>query len=322
MTIKKVFLTVAAVAMSTIIAQAETKKVVAITAIIEHPSLNAVKDGAIEELARQGFKEGENLEVLFENAQGQQSIAVQIARQFVGKKPDVIIPIATPSAQAILSVTNSIPVVFSAVTDPVAAKLVQSLQADPKNKNVTGVSDMLPVESQIELIREVVPNVSKIGIIFNPGEPNSVVAVKEFKEAAGKVGIEIVEAPATKSSEVQSAARSLIGKADAMYTPTDNTVVATLESVVLVAQSAKIPFFSADTDSVTRGSIAAIGFSYHDLGVETGKSAARILKGEKPSAIPVVFSTKFELHLNKSSAEKTGITFPDAMLERAFKVIE
>jgi putative ABC transport system substrate-binding protein len=322
MTTHKLILTAAAVALSTLVARAADPQIVAITQIVEHPALNDVRDGVVEELARQGFKDKEQIQVLFENAQGQPSIASQIARQFVGKNPAVIVTIATPSSQAVISVTDTIPVIFSAVTDPVDAKLVKSLKADPDNKNVTGVSDKLPVDAQIGLIKNFLPDVKKVGIVYSPSEPNSVIAVQEFKEAGTKLGIEVVEAPAMKSADVQSAARSLIGKVDAMYTPTDNTVVATLESVVSVSYSSKIPFFAADTNSVERGALAAIGYSYKQLGIETGKLVARVLKGEKPADIPTVFSESVELFVNKTAAAKSGLRLSDEVLKSAVKVIE
>lgn len=319
MTLKKLFLAAVAVVLNTAIVRAEPK-IVAITSIIEHTALNAVKDGAVEELARQGFKDGENIQILYENAQGQPSIAGQISRQFIGKNPAVIIAISTPSAQSVLSVTKKIPVVFSAVTDPVGAKLVKS--NDAGNGNVTGVSDKMPVEEQLKLIKEIVPSATKIGVIYNPGETNSVSSVQELKEVAATMGFEVIDAPAMKTADVQSAARSLIGKADVMYAPTDNTVMATIESVTMVGQSAKIPFFTADTNSVSRGAVASIGFSYYQLGIETGKLAARILKGEDPNKMPVVYSKTFDLFVNKSAAVKYGITFSDEILERATEIIE
>lgn len=294
--------------------------VVAITSIVDHPALNAVHEGAKDALAKAGFHDGKEIKIIFENAQGQPATAVQIARKFVGDKPDVMIGISTPSAQALASATKTIPVVFSAVTDPLGAQLVTSLEKP--GANVTGVSDRAPIDDQIALIKELTPNVKTIGVLFNPGEPNSVTSVKELKEAAAKVGLNVVEAPATKTAEVQGAARSLIGKADAVFVPTDNTVVSAFEAVSGAMKSAKIPLYAADTDSVARGALASVGFNYRQVGERTGEVVARILNGEKAGDIPVQFAQGTDLYLNKGIAKEIGIDLPEAIEKRAVKVVE
>jgi len=210
--------------------------------------------------------------------------------------------------------------VFTAVTDPLAAQLVASLKKP--GANVTGISDMSPVTEHVALIKEITPNVKNLGVIYNPGETNSVVLVARLKEVAGPAGITIVESPATKSGEVKQAALALVGKVDAIYIPTDNTVVSALEAAVSVAEENKIPLYAGDTDSVPRGAIATIGFNYHDIGIDTGKVVARVLKGEKPGDIDVGYATGTDLVVNKGAAAKVGITIPDAVLKRAKKVIE
>lgn len=300
-------------------AAAQTQTV-AITSIVDHPALNAVHEGAVAALARAGFNDGKEIKVVFESAQGQPATAVQIARKFVGEKPAVIIGISTPSAQALAAATKSIPVVFSAVTDPVGAQLVAS--ADKPGGNVTGVSDRAPTEDQVALIRELTPDAKTVGVLFNPGEPNSVTAVKELKEAAAKIGLSVVEAPATKTAEVQGAARSLVGKADVAFVPTDNTVVSALEAVTGALIAAKIPLYAADTDSVARGAFASVGFNYRQVGERTGELVARILKGEKPSDLPVQFAQGTDLYLNKGVAGKIGVTLSEAAVKRAVKVID
>lgn len=308
-----------ALLLGTGIAAAETP-LVAITSIVDHPALNAVHEGAKDALAKAGFNDGKEIRIVFENAQGQPATAVQIARKFVGEKPSVIIGISTPSAQAAASATKTIPVVFSAVTDPVGAQLVASVEKP--GANVTGVSDRAPIDDQVALIRELTPDVKTVGVLFNPGEPNSITSVKELKEAAAKVGLAVVEAPATKTAEVQGAARSLVGKADAAFVPTDNTVVSALEAVSGALIAAKIPLYAADTDSVARGALASVGFNYRQVGERTGELAARILKGEKPADLPVLFAEGTDLFVNKGVAEKIGVTLPEAALKRAVKVVD
>ncbi len=293
---------------------------VAVTSIVEHPALDSIKDGVHEALAAAGYTEAKGLKWQFQTAQGNTAIAAQIARKFVGDKPDVIVAIATPSAQAVVAATKTIPVVYSAVTDPVAAQLVSSM--DPSGTNVTGVSDALSLEKQVELIQKVVPNAKKIGMVYNPGEANSVVVVKRMRELLPKAGMTLVEASAARTVDVGAAARSLVGKVDAIYTNTDNNVVSAYESLVKVGDSAKIPLIASDTDSVKRGAIAALGVNYHDLGLQTGKVVIRILKGDKPGDIASQTSDKLELYVNPGAAKRQGVTLSDALIKSATKVVE
>ena len=301
-------------------ASATETKTLAITAIVEHPALDAARAGAIEQLAAEGFKEGENLIVNFQSAQGNMGTAGQIAKQFASENPDVIYAIATPSAQAVASATTTIPVVFSAVTDPVEAKLVTSLEKS--GNNITGASDVLPYEPQIELIRELIPNVKNVGYVYSPGEVNSTVVLKNLKEKLAPLGINVIESPAQKSSDITQAANALVGKVDVIYTPTDNNVINAYEALAQVAKSAKIPLIAAETSTVERGAVAALGVNYTDLGKESGKIIARVLKGEKPDTIPVYISQNLDLYVSKKHAAEQGVTLPQAVLDRATKVFE
>ncbi|QRM43826.1 ABC transporter substrate-binding protein [Rhizobium sp. BG4] len=293
---------------------------VAVTAIVEHPALDAVRKGVQDTLAAAGYKEGENLKFLFESAQGNPATAAQIARQFAGEDPSVIVPISTPSAQAVVSATRDIPVVFTAVSDPLGAQLVKNM--DKPGGNVTGLSDMSPVAEHIALIKEILPNVKSIGYLYNSGEANSVSLLAVLKTEAEKAGLTVVESAATKSAEVQGAARALVGRADVIYVPTDNTIISALEGAVAVAEEAKLPLFTADTDSVNRGSIAALGFNYYDVGKQTGDIVVRILKGENPGDIAVKVAAGSDLVVNKKAAEKMGVTLPESVLKRANRVVE
>lgn len=295
-------------------------KTVAITAIVEHPSLDAVRAGVIEELKAQGYTEGQNLTINFQSAQGNMATANQIAKQFAADNPDVVVAIATPSAQAMAAASSSVPIVFSAVTDPVEAKLVASLTAP--GKNITGASDALPYDPQIELMRNLVPNVKNVGFVYSPGEVNSTIVLKNLKEKLAPLGINVVEAPAAKSSDIALATQSLVGKVDLIYTSTDNNVSSAYEALTKVAGDAKIPLISGVTDLVERGASAGLGVNYNELGRETGKIVVRILNGEKPGDIAVYVPQKLDLYLNKKNAALQGITFPDAMVTSAAKVTE
>lgn len=294
---------------------ADEIKFVAVTAIVEHPALDAVRDGVKTELKAAGYVEGKNLKFIYQSAQGNVATAAQIARKYVGDQPDVIVAIATPSAQAVVAATKSIPVVYSAITDPVAAKLVKSWQAS--GTNVTGVSDISPLEKHIDLIKQVVPNAKRIGVIYSPGEANSVSILTAMKKAATDAGMTVVEAAAARTVDVPTAAQSLVGKVDVIYTPTDNNVVSAFESIVKVAQQAKLPIVAADTATVERGAVAALGLNYSDIGRQTGKLVVRILKGEKAGSIASQTSTNFELVVNPDAAKLQGVTLSDALLKTA-----
>ena len=301
-------------------ADAEEKgKVIAITDIVEHPALTAVREGILETLAEKGFVEGENLTVIYESAQGNVATAQQIADSFVSKKPDVIVGIATPSAQALVGATRNIPIVFSAVTDPVGADLIPQMRKP--GGNVTGVSDLSPIDKHLKLIRRITPKVRKLGVIYNAGEANSVSLVKLINELAGKHKLEIKEATVAKSSEVLQAAQSLVGKVDAIYVPTDNTVVSAFESVVRVARDAKLAIYAGDTDSVKRGALAALGFNYKDVGKQTGEIIAKVLNGKKVGSLNAEGVEITELYLNQGKADELGIKFGKKLLKEAKKVV-
>lgn len=309
----------AATAIASTPAKAETVTV-AVTAIVEHPALDAARDGVKAALEEAGYKDGENLKFIYQSAQNNPATAAQIARQFVGEAPNVIVPIATPSAQAVVAATRDIPVVFTAASDPVGSQLVKTMEKP--GGNVTGVSDMSPVVDHVALIKEIFPDIKKIGYLYNSGETNSISSLAALKEAAAKENIEIVESAATKSSEVKGAAQALVGRADVMYVPTDNTIVSALESAVTVAEEAQLPLFTADTDSVSRGAMAALGFNYYDVGKQTGEVVVRILKGEKPGDIDVEIAKGTDLVVNLNAAKKMGVELPKAVIDRATSKIE
>jgi putative ABC transport system substrate-binding protein len=293
---------------------------VAVTAIVEHPALDAVRDGVKAALAAGGYEDGKNLRFSYESAQGNPATAAQIARKLVGDQPDVIVPISTPSAQAVVGATRDIPVVFTAVTDPVGAKLVKD--AAKPGGNVTGMSDLSPIGKHLDLVKEITPDAKTLGVIYNPGEANSLTLLELLKQEAPARGLTIEEAAAPKSADVLPAAQSLVGKADAIYVPTDNTVVTALEAIVKVGQQNKLPVYAGDTDSVPRGAIAALGFNYFDVGRQTGRMVLRVLKGEKPGDLPVEGVEITELFVNPASAAAMGVTIPEAVVARAKTVVQ
>lgn len=288
---------------------------VAITAIVEHPALDTIRQGVIEELARQGFEEGRNIKVDFQSAQGSTATAAQIARKFVGDKADIIIPITTPSAQPVVAATRSIPIVFSGVTDPVAAKLVKSWE--PSGTNVTGISDHKPIEPQLQLIQALVPELKAVGYVYSAGEVNSAIVLEELLEAAKKVNVKVVPVAVQRSADIGTAARSLNGKVQAIYISEDNAVVSAYEALHKAALEAKVPVIAADRDTVKRGALAAYAVNQYDIGAETGKVAARILKGEKAGDIATHEVNKMELSINIQTAKELGINLPESLLNEA-----
>lgn len=300
--------------------QADDPRVVAITQIVEHPALDAVHEGVKDELAERGYREGENLRLMHESAQGNSAIASQIARKFVGENPDVIVAIATPSAQTVAAAARNVPVVFSAVTDPVAAKLVQSWEAP--GANITGVSDMLPIEKHLDMLQRAMPDAKRIGTVYNPGEANAAALIELLEERLQARGLELVKGAATKTSEVLGAARSLVGKADAIYLTTDNTVISAAEAVISVGERAKIPVFAADTATVERGAVAALGFNYYNHGRQTGAMVARVLEGAGTADMPVETMEQLDLYVNPEAAGRMGVTLPEDLIQEAVKVVK
>ena len=302
------------------LAQAQTAPVksVAVTAIVDHPALDAVRKGVEDELKAQGWQAGKNLKYQYQSAQGNAATAGQIVRKFIGDKADAIVAIATPSAQAAAAATSSVPIVFSAVTDPVAAKLVKDLKAP--GGNVTGVSDRLPLAPQVDLMLKVVPTAKRVGIVYSPGEINSTILLKELKAVLAQRGMTLVSAAAPRTVDVQAATKSLVGKVDLIYSSTDNNVVSAYETMVRVATDAKLPMIAADTSSIKRGAVAALGMNYYDMGRQTGKMVVRILKGEKPGSIAVEEGRTTMLELNAKAAREQGATLSAALLKEG-KVI-
>jgi putative ABC transport system substrate-binding protein len=280
---------------------------IGISQFAEHPSLDAATDGFKKALQDKGLK----VKYDEENAQTKMDNAESIAQKFVGDKVDLIFANATPSATSALNETKEIPIIFTSVTDPVGAGLVKAF--DKPGKNITGTTDNHPdaTKKTISFITDEV-KAKKIGVVYNSGEQNSVVQVKEVKKIAEEKGAKLVEVSVSTSAEVKQAAESLVGRVDAIYIPTDNTVVSALESVISVANSKKIPLFVGELDSMKKGAVAASGFNYYDIGYQSGLMAAEILTGKKkPSDIPVELPKSLKLVINTKAAEAQGLTVKD-----------
>jgi putative ABC transport system substrate-binding protein len=287
---------------------------IGISQFVEHPALDSAREGFIQGLAEAGFNE-EKIEFIEQNAQADFATAQSIAQQFRSNDLDLILAIATPNAQAAANVITETPVLFTAVTDPVEAGIVDSMEKP--GGNLTGTTDMNPVAQQIELIKEFIPEIKNLGVLYNPGEVNSVVQVDIVKEATKAMGINLHEATVSNSSEVSLAASSLVGDVDAVYVPTDNIIVSALPSVLQITNQNKIPVFASENGQVRQGAIATLGIDYKLLGIQTGKMAARVLNGADPSEMPVESSEELKLYLNTKAADNLDLEIPAAVLDRA-----
>lgn len=296
----------------------KTQNKIGLTQFATHPAADAGRQGFKDALAAAGFEEGKNVTYDYQNPEGDASIEQTIAQKFVNEKVDLIFSFGTRISQQCVNAAKgtNIPVVFCGITDPVAAGLVTSLSSHP-NENVTGTSDMIEVKSSVDLILQIVPGVKKLGTIYNAGEVNSVVLVNQLKEACSLLGITVVERTVSTSADVKVAAESLVGRVDAIWVGTDNTVVSGLEALIKVCEDNKIPFFPSDDPSIKRGGIACLGFDYYDIGYQTGEMAVKILKGTKASDIPAELGKKFSYTVNTKAAERYGVTIPQAILDKA-----
>jgi putative ABC transport system substrate-binding protein len=285
---------------------------IGITQIVDHPSLNLIREGFKDALAEAGIE----AEYDEQNAQSDQSNAATIAASFAADQSlDLIVAIATPTAQAVVQQISDRPILFAGITDPVSAGLVPTFEAS--GTNVSGTSDLNPNAHPVELIQEIIPDVATVGVLYSSAEANSEVQVEAYEAEAAPLGIEIKRQAITNSSEVVTGAQALSG-VDAILVPTDNTVVSAMESVILFAEQAQVPIFTADAESVALGTVAARGISYYDMGKRTGEMAVQILRdGVDIGTIPTLVVEETELKINPGAATRMGITVPEAVLADA-----
>ncbi len=297
---------------------------IGVTQIVSHAALDADQKGFEAALLSAGFKEGVNLSYLRHNANGNLAQAQSIAEMLVRERVDLIHSIATPTTQAVVRATRSIPIVFSSITDPQGAGIVPPSieRGQASGTNVTGVSDLWPVVLQMETYAKMMPHAKQWGTIYNPTEVNSITHTKAMRAAAQQLGLRLIEVPIERSNEVGAAAKSLVGKVQAFTITSDNTTVANLEALVAVANQHQIPLFAGDIDSVARGAVAAYGLDYFLVGYAAGKKAALVLKGTPVGSIPWGPVEKFSLVINLRAAKQQGIKINPSMLKKADKVLE
>ncbi|WP_247949794.1 ABC transporter substrate-binding protein [Streptococcus mitis] len=279
---------------------------IGISQFITHQSLDATREGFVDELDKQGYVEGKNIEIDLQNAQGEQRNLKTISQQ-LAESSDVVLAIATPSAQSLANTTQTTPVIFSAVTDPVSAKLVES--REHPGGNVTGTSDQSSdaISTQINLIKKVLPKAKTIGILYTQSEPNSVVQKDEAKRLLEEKGFTVVEKTILDSNNVKAVAESLMAEVDMVFVPTDNIISSTMETVKQVSIKHKVPVFGGSTEMIAVGGLYNYGTNYEELGRQTARMLIRVLKGENPENIAVELPEKLELHTNQEMADALGI---------------
>lgn len=288
---------------------------IGITQIVEHPALDSARQGFIDALASKGLKEGENLKIDFQNAQGDIPTAQTIAQNFANSKKDIIFAIATPTAQAAFNVTKDIPILITAVTDPVDAGLAKSLEKS--ETNVTGTSDAAPMEKQFELLKKLIPNAKKLGILYNTSERNSEIQVEMAKKLAGDYGLEIVSSGITSTNEVPQILDSLKSKIDVLYTPTDNLIASSMALISQKCMENNIPIIGSEKAHVEGGALATEGIDYYKLGFQTGLMAVEVLNGSKPENMPLETLKDTTLTINSDTASKLNIIIPEEIMGRA-----
>ncbi|MCM1988845.1 ABC transporter substrate-binding protein [Oceanirhabdus seepicola] len=288
--------------------EGEKKIKIGVTQIVEYSALDENRDGFIKALEDNGYKDGEKIEIDFQNAQGDLPTAQMIAKNFVSQKKDLIFAISTPSAQGAYNATKEIPILISAITDPVSAGLAEALEKP--NTNVSGTSDYIPVNKQLDLIKLLVPEAKNIGVLYNTSEVNSQVQVDELKDQCKKYGYSVVEVGVSSTNEVNNAVTSLVNKIDVLYVPTDQLVVSSMPIIVEKTIGNKIPVIASESGSVELGALATQGINYYRLGYKTGEMAVKVLQGEDISKMPIEISNELDIILNEDTLEALSIEKP------------
>ena len=300
---------------------AKTVKKVYINQLVQHPALDMTTKGIIDGLAELGYINGKNLDLKIDNAQGDTILANQISARLVSLNPDVVVGNPTITAQSFVKYAKEgkVKLVFTSVTDPVGAKIVNKL--DQPGDNVTGVSNFVALEPQIEMFQKIKPTMKKLGFLYNPGELNSITLLNMLKEICPRYGIEVIGITASKTSEVYQSAVKLSLLVDAIFISNDNMALSALKTIVKAAKAQQIPVFVSDTDIVKDGALAALGPNQYEIGKQTARLIAKILEGEDINKMNVEFPKGTELFLNQSTAAKLGIVFPKELLAKADKII-
>ncbi|TXJ46369.1 ABC transporter substrate-binding protein [Brachyspira aalborgi] len=283
--------------------------------LIEHNALDSAYKGFVDGLKEAGYEDGKNIIIDYQNAQGEQANCITIGQKFINDKSDLILAIATPAAQAIANMTKDIPILITAVTDPADSKLVADNNAP--GGNVTGTSDLTPVEAQIELLKEIIPNVKTVGLLYCSSEQNSVFQINIAKKKLDAMGIKYIDIAISNLNEIQQVIQNVIGKVEAIYTPTDNMIANGMATVALMTEPAKLPVICGEGGMTMLGGTATYGINYYELGKLTSTQAVSILKGDKKtSEMPIEYLQKFDLVVNTNMIESIGLTIPESLYNK------
>lgn len=283
--------------------------------LIEHNALDSAYKGFVDGLKEAGYEDGKNIIIDYQNAQGEQANCITIGQKFINDKSDLILAIATPAAQAIANMTKDIPILITAVTDPADSKLVADNNAP--GGNVTGTSDLTPVEVQIELLKEIIPNVKTVGLLYCSSEQNSVFQINIAKKKLDAMGIKYIDIAISNLNEIQQVIQNVIGKVEAIYTPTDNMIANGMATVALMTEPAKLPVICGEGGMTMLGGTATYGINYYELGKLTSTQAVSILKGDKKtSEMPIEYLQKFDLVVNTNMIESIGLTIPESLYNK------
>ena len=283
--------------------------------LIEHNALDSAYKGFVDGLKEAGYEDGKNIIIDYQNAQGEQANCITIGQKFINDKSDLILAIATPAAQAIANMTKDIPILITAVTDPADSKLVADNNIP--GGNVTGTSDLTPVEAQIELLKEIIPNVKTVGLLYCSSEQNSVFQINIAKKKLDAMGIKYIDIAISNLNEIQQVIQNVIGKVEAIYTPTDNMIANGMATVALMTEPAKLPVICGEGGMTMLGGTATYGINYYELGKLTSTQAVSILKGDKKtSEMPIEYLQKFDLVVNTNMIESIGLTIPESLYNK------
>lgn len=283
--------------------------------LIEHNALDSAYKGFVDGLKEAGYEDGKNIIIDYQNAQGEQANCITIGQKFINDKSDLILAIATPAAQAIANMTKDIPILITAVTDPADSKLVADNNAP--GGNVTGTSDLTPVEAQIELLKEIIPNVKTVGLLYCSSEQNSVFQINIAKKKLDAMGIKYIDIAISNLNEIQQVIQNVIGKVEAIYTPTDNMIANGMATVALMTEPDKLPVICGEGGMTMLGGTATYGINYYELGKLTSTQAVSILKGDKKTAeMPIEYLQKFDLVVNTNMIESIGLTIPESLYNK------
>lgn len=288
---------------------------IGILQLTSHPALDAITEGIIDQLETAGYVDGKTATIDLKNAQGDQSNMQSIAERFLANQADVMIGIATPAAQALVNVTDEIPIILGAITDPVEANLVESIERP--GRNITGVSDQLPILEQFHLMIKLIPDLKTVGFLYSSSEDNSISSAKEAQKVAESLGLKVITKTVNSANDVPQTAESLAKEVDAIWVPTDNTIATSTPALIAVTDGYSIPVFPSVDTMVEEGGLAAVGLNQYSIGIQTGKVTVDILKGSEPAVYPIQFPDEIEIILNEKKAEQLKIKIPDDIKEKA-----